>query len=190
MESRQALLIAAVAAVLGVVTGALAMVSLLRLNGEVASAELKQPGWSELAWPFPIDQFGRGKAYQCDATVCGSAVTLYVRAKIGFCNCTTGVADDAELERIGDLDLLGDKREPLDAGRPIAVAWMKGRSRPYSFNERSGPSALSIGYNDRCDAIVATAVVQRERPGDIEPAVIQFLNTPVVMRWLERTLGL
>ena len=38
---------------------------------------------------------------------CGTAVTLYVRAKIGFCNCTTGVADDPELERIGDFELLG-----------------------------------------------------------------------------------
>jgi len=49
---------------------------------------------------------------------------------------------------------------------------------------------LSIGYNDRCDAIVATAVMPNDRPGDVEPAVIQFLNGPTVMRWAEVTLGL
>jgi hypothetical protein len=80
----------------------------------------------------------------------------------------------------------------LGDGRPIAVAWMKGRSRSYALDAESQPgkSALSIGYNDRCDAIVATVVMQHDRPGDVEPAVIQFLNGPTVMRWAEATLGL
>ena len=98
-------------------------------------------------------------------------MTLYVRAKIGFCNCATGVADDAELERIGDLDLLGVKAAAQGDGHPIAVASMKGRSRAYALaatDNQPGKSALSIGYNDRCDAIVATAVVPHERPGDVE----------------------
>ena len=69
---------------------------------------------------------------------------------------------------------------------------MKGRSRSYALTNgnQPGKSALSIGYNDRCDAIVATAVVQHDRPGDVEAAVIQFLNGPTVMRWAEVTLGL
>ena len=57
-------------------------------------------------------------------------------------------------------------------------------------SDQPGLSALSIGYNDRCDAIVATAVVQHERPADIEPGIIAFLNSPTVMRWAEVTLGL
>jgi hypothetical protein len=119
-------------------------------------------------------------------------VTLYVRAKIGFCNCTTGVADDAELERIGDLDLIDGKVMAQGDGRPIAVAWMKGRSRSYALTagNQHGKSALSIGYNDRCDAIVAIAVMPHDRPNDVEAAAIAFLNSPTVMRWAEVTLGL
>jgi hypothetical protein len=26
-----------------------------------------QPVWSEMAWPFPMDQWGKGKAFQCKA---------------------------------------------------------------------------------------------------------------------------
>ena len=109
-----------------------------------------------------MDEWGKGKAFQCKAADCGTEVNLYIRAKIGFCNCTTGVADDEELERISDFDLIGDKLAALGAGRPIAVAWMKGRSRPYAI--WPGPaarrrSALSVAFNDRCDAIVATAVI-------------------------------
>ena len=157
-----------------------------RLTGVVST------GWTETQWPFPTDQFGRGKAFQCGARDCGTPVKLYVRAKIGFCNCETGVDDDAELERIGDLDLLGGKAAAQGDGRSIAVAHMKGRSRSYvlTAQDQPGLSALSIGYNDRCDAIVATAVVKHERPADIEPGIIAFLNSPTVMRWAEVTLGL
>ena len=56
-----------------------------------------RPVWTEVGWPFPLDQWGRGRAFQCKAADCGREVKLYLRAKIGFCNCATGVADDAEL---------------------------------------------------------------------------------------------
>ena len=38
---------------------------------------------------------------------------------------------------------------------------MKGRSRPFSIGgaRRPARTALSVGFNDRCDAIVATAVL-------------------------------
>jgi hypothetical protein len=49
---------------------------------------------------------------------------------------------------------------------------------------------LSVGFNDRCDAIVATAVLGEGRPGAIEPAVLAFLNSRTVLRWAEVTLGL
>ena len=87
--------------------------------------------WTEVKWPFPLDQWGTGRAFQCAAADCGAEIRLYLRPKLGFCNCTTGVADDAELDRVGDLELLSDKFEGLSDGRPITVGWMKGRSRPY-----------------------------------------------------------
>lgn len=145
--------------------------------------------WTEAAWPFPIDQWGLGKAFRCAASDCGAEVSVYLRAKIGFCNCTTGVADDEELDRISDGSLLGDRVSPRGPGRPITVAWMKGRSRDYAID---GPykSMLSIGFNDRCDAIVATAVHRQQNAEQIEPAVLAFLNSKTVLHWAELKLGL
>jgi hypothetical protein len=83
-------------------------------------------------WPYAIDQWGTGRAFTCKAADCGIEVKLYLRAKLGSCNCTTGVADDADLDRMSDFDLVGEV-SPLGAGRPIAIAWMKGRSRAYTL---------------------------------------------------------
>ena len=77
-------------------------------------------------------------------------------------------------------------------GRPISVAWMKGRSRSYALTakNRPGRSALSVAFNDRCDAVVATAVLGNDRVAAIEPGVLKFLNSKTVLRWAEVTLGL
>jgi hypothetical protein len=143
-------------------------------------------------WPFASDEWGKGKAFQCKAADCGAEINIFVRAKIGFCNCTTGVADDEELSRLSDFILMGAKIEPTGPGQPIRVAWMKGRSRGYALSSpmRARGSALSVAFNDRCDAIVATALIGNARPDTVEPAVIDFLNGEIVMRWAEVTLGL
>jgi hypothetical protein len=150
------------------------------------------PAWAETKWPFPIDQWGTGRAYTCKAADCGSEVTLYLRAKLGFCNCTTGVADDEELERVSDLEFAGAKPSMLGDGRPITVHWMKGRSRSYAVADRAVPakSALALAINDRCDAIVATALVAADRPDAQERAVLDFLNGERVRKWAETALGI
>jgi hypothetical protein len=144
--------------------------------------------WTESVWPFPMDQWGQGWAYQCKAAGCGTEVTLYLRPKIGFCNCKTGVADDAELDRVSDTDLLGSERSPLGSGRPIAVHWMKGRSRGYAVGAPSAKRVLSLAFNDRCDVIVAT-VVAGDEPAAREQAVLEFLNGDRMRNWAEVVLG-
>ena len=62
-----------------------------------------------MKWPFPLDQWGTGRAFRCGAADCGAEVSLYLRPKLGFCNCATGVSDDEELDRVGDLELYSDK---------------------------------------------------------------------------------
>src|SRR5947199_7919293 len=62
--------------------------------------------WREIAWPFPRDGWPAGRAFRCAPALCGEAVELYVRPKIGFCNCDSGVADDEEVDRVADLDLI------------------------------------------------------------------------------------
>src|SRR5688572_30245476 len=74
-----------------------------------AALSNSRPAWTETTWPFLADEWGKGKAFRCKAADCGAEVAVYVRAKIGFCNCTTGVADDDELERLSDFRLMGEK---------------------------------------------------------------------------------
>src|SRR5712671_5239268 len=139
-----------------------------------------RPVWTEVKWPFPLDQWGVGRAFVCRSADCGGEVDLYLRAKLGFCNCTTGVSDDAELDRVGDLELLSDKFEGLSDGRPISVGWMNGRSRPYQVAIRYGSprTALAIAFNDKCDVVVAT-VVADDVP-TAERAALGFLNSDLV----------
>jgi hypothetical protein len=178
----------AAAFALGGLVGAVALLAGKPAHKSSATADTPHPAWTEVPWPFLMDQWGKGKGFQCAAADCGTEVKLYIRAKIGFCNCTTGVADDEELERLSDFDLIGKPLSPIGDGRPITVAWMNGRSRSYAISASS--SALSVAFNDRCDAIVATVVLGHDRPGAIEPDVIAFLNGRTVLRWAEATLGL
>ena len=55
--------------------------------GKLASRD--EPVWTEGKWPVPIDQWGEGWAFACDGVDCGTNVSLYLRPKIGFCNCQT-----------------------------------------------------------------------------------------------------
>jgi hypothetical protein len=184
--------VAVAAFALGGLAGAIAfLASALPYRGGAATAP-SHPVWTEVQWPFAMDQWGKGKAFRCTAADCGAEVSLYIRAKIGFCNCTTGVSDDDELNRLSDLNLMGDNPSVLAPGHPINVAWMKGRIRSYAVTgpALAGQSALAVAFNDHCDAIVATVVSGHDRPAPIEPSVLEFLNSKTIINWAEVTLGL
>lgn len=150
-----------------------------------------RPLWTEVTWPFPIDQWGGGWAFQCKAADCGTDVNLYLRPKIGFCNCETGVADDDELDRVSDIDLIGTEKSALGPGRPITADWTKGhsRSRGYKIGAPSAKSVLSLAFNSHCDVVVAT-VVAGDEPNAQEQAVLEFLNSDLVRQRVEVVLGL
>jgi hypothetical protein len=185
----------------GIVSIALGLGLAGLLAGDAITVDAAQPPsaaqpmravWTEVKWPFPLDQWGTGRAFQCGAGACGGEVNLYLRPKLGFCNCTTGVSDDAELDRVGDLELLSPAFNGLSDGRPISVGWMKGRSRPYQVTVPYAPprTALAIAFNDKCDVVVATVVANRDRLPAAETAALEFLNGDLVLRWAERELGL
>jgi hypothetical protein len=171
-------------ALAGLLAGDAATVGVERPSADAA----KSATWAEIKWPFPLDQWGVGRAFECRD--CGAQTTLYLRAKLGFCNCTTGVADDAELDRVGDLELLSDKFKGLSDGRPIKVGRMNGRSRPYqvAIPYAAPRSVLAIAFNDKCDVVVATVVA--DHIPTAEPAALGFLNGDLVLRWVERELGI
>jgi len=149
------------------------------------------PAWTEVQWPFPVDEWGTGKAFHCAAADCGAAVNVYLRAKIGFCDCVNGVADDNELDRLSDFGLMGGPVATIDGGHPISIGWMKGRSRPYAITDgaRAKTSAFAIAFNDHCDAMVATVVFRHDQPAMIEPSVLRFLNGKTVLDWTTARLA-
>src|SRR5690349_23056426 len=91
-------------------------------------AELRQDlgaqklGWREIAWPFPRDGWPAGRAFRCQQAACVEGSEIYVRAKLGFCNCDSGVADDEEVDRVTDLDLISSRFAARAPGETVRVA--------------------------------------------------------------------
>ena len=181
---KRAFAIATAMAGLGFLLGAVAVFGLRA----PATPTLIEPVWTEAKWPFPMDQWGIGKAFACMPADCGVKVDVYVRPKIGYCNCATGVSDDAELERVADTDLVSPKTRARGRGRPIKIGWMAGLSRPYWVSGETG--LLSVAYNDECDVVVATAIFGHGDPAVIEPLVVNFLNSNPMVLWAKKELGL
>jgi hypothetical protein len=149
------------------------------------------PLWAESPWPFPMDQWGKGKAFQCGAADCGTLATLYIRPKLGSCNCVSGIANDGDLDRMSDFDLIGRNIAPLGEGRPITIGWMSGRSRAYTLSDSGEDKAIvSIVFNDQCDMIAATVIVPADMLERIQPSVIEFLNSKSMLRWAQLELGI
>jgi hypothetical protein len=156
-----------------------------------ANPSTVRPVWTEIKWPFLLDEWGIGKAFVCRPEDCGAEIDVYVRPKIGFCNCSTGVSDDAELERVADTGLVSPQIRPLDPGRPVKVGWMQGLSRAYRTSEqRAGERLLSVAFNDECDVVVAVAKLGNGDPTVVEPAVVAFLNSAPMVLWAKKELGL
>jgi hypothetical protein len=171
-------------------------ITLCTLSG-VAAVQYARSGiavtgasWHEIAWPFPRDGWPAGRAFRCDASACGSEVEVYVRPKIGFCNCDTGVADDDEVDRVADLDLMSQRFVPQQAGQVIRISDMTGRARSYDLRMLDGSNHTAVGFalSHRCDLMVAVAqgngtaaVVQR--------VAVDFLASNDMTRWMMAALN-
>jgi hypothetical protein len=144
-----------------------------------------RPAWTEFKWPFVLDQWGIGRAFVCKPSDCGSEVFIYLRPKIGSCNCTTGVLDDEELDRVGDTELIAPETIASGPGRPIQIAWMKGRNRIFEKADETRAPLMSIAFHDNCDLFVAVATFASGNRDAVEPAVIAFINSDPVLRWVK-----
>jgi hypothetical protein len=153
-------------------------------------ASVDRPVWTEIKWPFLLDQWGTGRAFRCSGAGCGAELTVYLRPKIGFCNCATGVSDDAEVDRVADIELLSPRYAPLGEGRAVTVGWMNGRSRAYSVEiPREAPrTVVAIAFNDKCDVVVATVTAERT-VANAEQAALSFLNGEPILRWAKAELS-
>jgi len=147
--------------------------------------------WQEIAWNFPRDGWPAGRAFRCDS--CGeggTGVELYVRPKIGFCNCDTGVADDDEVDRVADLDLVSARFAPREAGRAVRLAGLAGRSRAYDLAMPDGArhTAIGIALSQRCDLLVAVAQGSAA-PDKLQRAAFDYLGSRELHRWMMAALS-
>jgi hypothetical protein len=162
------------------------MVALGALSG-VAAYEATTPreNWQEIAWPFPRDGWPAGRAFRCGATACGESVELYVRPKLGFCNCDRGVADDDEVDRVADLDLISPQFVPVKAGDVVRVADMQGRIRVYDLKMPDGSphAAIGIAVSRGCDLLVVVAQGKGDA-AEVKRAAMKFLSARETARWM------
>ena len=147
-------------------------------------------GWREIAWPFPRDGQATQRAFRCAMEACGDEVEIYLRPKIGFCNCDSGVADDDEVDRVADLDLMSERFVPLEPGKVIRVAEMSGRIRAYDLTMTDGSkhTAVGIAVSHRCDLLVAVAQGKGTAAG-VERVALEFLGTDEMVRWMTAAMG-
>ena len=168
-----------------------AIVALGALSGapayqHVAPRQDERTGaWREIAWPFPRDGWPAGKAFRCGVAACGAEVEVYVRPKVGFCNCDRGVADDDEVDRVADLDLLSEHFAPLAPGDVVRVADMAGRIRTYDLKMSGGlrHTAIGVAVSRRCDLLVAVAHGRGDAP-EMRRAAMDFLARSEMTRWV------
>jgi hypothetical protein len=151
-----------------------------------------KPAFTEVNWPFLLDQWGNGRAFYCRATNCGLEINVYLRAKVGFCSCTNGVSDDNELERVGDLEIFNGRYTALEDGHIVAMGPFKGRARPFSVEVPFARPffALALAVNNQCDAVVATVMTESAIGPDVERVALNFLNEDRVLKWADATTGL
>ena len=142
-------------------------------------------GWQEIAWPFPRDGWPAGRAFRCATEFCRDEVEVYVRPKIGFCNCDSGVADDDEVDRVADLDLISERFAPHELGRVVRLADMPGRIRAYDLRMPDGArhAAIGIAVSRRCDLLVAVAQ-GKGNAAAVERAALEFLGARETARWM------
>jgi hypothetical protein len=150
-----------------------------------------QAAWTEVAWPFLYDAWGNGRAWHCPAAACGVDVGIYVRPKVGFCNCSVGVADDDEIDRVGDVSMIDDHYRPLEPGKPAAIGDMPGRARRFIVEPLAGRRQFAIGMavSKKCDALIATVVAAQPIDGRLEQIAMAALNAKPLVQWASSTVG-
>ena len=155
-----------------------------------SARSVQEVAWSAEPWPFPVDQWGTGQAFQCKSGPC-AGLHLYLRAKIGFCRCATGVSDDDEIDRVGDTELIGSDYKPLTPGHAVDAGVLRGRARLFKVERafRSSLPVLTIALANKCNAVVATLVSDNQVSSVEEGQAIDFLRSEPLQRWAEMNTG-
>src|SRR5262249_51554325 len=144
--------------------------------------------WREIAWPFRRDSWPAGRAFLCSGSRC-DGIEVYVRPKLGFCNCDSGVADDDEVDRVSDLDLVSPRFSPLRPGEVVQVGQMSGRVRAYEMQmlNEMRHAAIGLAVSQRCDLLVAVAHGAADA-GDVQRFALALLEADETQRWVRTAM--
>ena len=145
--------------------------------------------WREISWPFLRDAWPSGRAFVCSAADCGVETILTSRVKVGFCDCGQGVADDDEVDRVGDVDLVNRNFAPLAKGDPVKISGMYGRKRLYTTKESKPRRVMVFAGGRNCNAFVAMAISAADFPPRALEAAEALLDEPAFMRWVVEKEG-
>jgi hypothetical protein len=147
----------------------------------------EKSAWSAIDWPFPIDAWPEGRAFHCGIEECGMDVNVYIRPKVGFCDCYRGVSDDDEIDRVGDLAVLSQNYTPLAPGTIVSLGNIQGRARHFAVfaPNQTKQYAIGVALSRKCDAIVATIVGSSPISSRAEDSAFTLLNSQEIKNWIE-----
>src|SRR5258708_30609465 len=63
--------------------------------------------WTEVAWPFPLDQWGSGKAFKCKPADRGREANPHLRAPLRFSHFATAPSNAQDLDPTSDVQRSG-----------------------------------------------------------------------------------
>ncbi len=168
-----------------------ALAALFTTAGAAADWISNRPNWEEIAWPFPRDAWPGGRAFRCTSRACGGLLEVAIRPKLGFCNCTTGVTGDSEVDAISDLDKITDNFVPKEAGEQIVIDGMPGRVRAYALHLPDGSQRNGAGFavSRRCDVVVAASQGTEAGSHNATRAIANLIESKPLSEWLRAILG-
>ena len=143
--------------------------------------------WTPAPWRFLRDGWPNGIGFDCQD--CGVPISVYVRVKIGFCDCSKGVSDDDEIDRVGDVDLVAPEIRPSGPGGIAPVAGSSGRMRVYRAGGPVVRDVATLAVGRDCNAIVATAVSDGRLTPERLTAVSDLTARPEVARFITDKLS-
>jgi hypothetical protein len=157
----------------------------------LGSAVPAPPDWQEIAWPFGRDAWPVGRAFRCASAACGGAQEVYLRPKVGLCDCTRGVTGDAEVDAVSDIDLITDDFVPRADGQRVKMGGLVGIARPYLLRLPGGRqgNAAGIVLSHRCDLVATASAGESAGQAAALKAIADLLSRRDIGKWLERQFG-
>ena len=92
---------------------------------------------------------------------------------------------------MGDLDVISPDFTPRQAGEPVTIGGMAGRTRSYMLHMADATQRPAAGFalSSRCDLVVAVSRGPGAGSAPARTAVTDLLETAPVLAWIRSLLG-